>query len=430
MPTSEVKYWMWFSMVSGLKPETRTQLLECFGSAEAIFFATEADYRERLGYVGGDMVLLQDKSLERVRRAIEKCEQFGAGIMTIQDALYPVRLRNIYNPPYVLYIKGRIPVLDEEAAIAIVGTRKATPYGLKMGQRMGYEITKGGGLVVTGLAAGIDSAAAEGALRANGRCVGVLGVAIDEVYPAENWRLYQDVSAMGALVSEYPPGYRTMPGNFPQRNRIMSGISVGTLVIEAPPRSGALITAALALEQGRDLFAVPGNADAVNSKGANTLIREGAGLVMTGADVLAEYDKLFPDKIKLIKPSEAAIPQEGNARNTLEQPVPNARRIEDDKTEAAPENEEEKERGGEDQTKKEIDKVNNREYIDLSEMLESLTEVQLLVVGAIEKSGTHVDDIIRNTELPAQDVLAELTMLMIEGVVREASGKRFFLNVR
>jgi DNA processing protein len=215
--------------------------------------------------------------------------------MTLHDGDYPARLTNIPDPPLVLYIRGRLPALDEEAAVAVVGTRSCTPYGLKAAERIGYELARHGCLVVSGLARGIDSAAAKGTLRAGGRVVGVVGSGLDIVYPPENKKLFDDVAAVGAIVSEYPPGSPAAPRHIPQRNTVMSGLSVGVTVIEAPEKSGALITATHALEQGRDVFAIPGNVDSPACKGSNNLLREGAVLVTTGREIAEEYAALFPD---------------------------------------------------------------------------------------------------------------------------------------
>lgn len=418
---SALKYWIWLSGLKGLSSKAKTLLLEHFGGVSEIFFADGAEYKTVEGLKPRDIEALGDKSLGRAMDILEKCEKENISILTIQDAAYPRRLTHIYDPPAVLYIKGRLPAMDEEAAIAVVGTRKATAYGLKMGTRIGYEVTKGGGLIVTGLAAGVDSAAARGALRAGGRCVGVLGTAIDVVYPKFNQPLFDDVAATGALVSEYPPSAPTLPGNFPVRNRIISGLSVGVTVIEAPLHSGSLITAGLAQEQGRDVFAVPGNADSENSQGSNDLIRDGAKAVTRGSDILCEYEGLFPEKIRKLTSVQARIPQE-------QEQVPEPGSGE----EMASEKYEtgagfEKLRVA--STKKVFDKGNDIEYIDLQRQLENLTENQLKLVSVMTQPSMHIDDIIQLSSLPAQTALAEMTMLQISGVVIQEQGKRFSLNI-
>ena len=277
----------------------KESLLERFETPQGVYFASEDDYTTLEGITKRELEILKCKDESLAQKVMEVCARDHIQIITLQDAQYPERLKHIYDPPVVLYVKGQLPVVDSEVAIAMVGTRKATPYGLKMGRQLGFEATKGGALIISGLAAGIDSATAEGALQAGGSCIGVLGTAIDEVYPKFNTQLFDDVAAVGALVSEYAPGTKTGPEDFPLRNRIISGLSVGVTIIEAPLRSGALITASLALEQGRDVFAVPGNADSAACAGSNHLIKEGAKAVTEARDILEEYVGLFPGKLKL-----------------------------------------------------------------------------------------------------------------------------------
>ena len=423
---STLKYWVWLSALTELSPKTRFELLNIFGEPELLYHADENQLLERCRLSERERGILLDKSLSRANLILEKCHEEGISILTLQDAAYPKRLKSIYDPPVVLYVKGRLPAMDEQAAVAIVGTRKCSPYGLKMAQKLAAEITLGGGLVVTGLAAGADSAAAKGALLAGGSCIGVLGCAIDEVFPAWNTELFSDVAAVGALVSEYPQGTPGASHHFPERNRIMSGLSVGAVIVEAPERSGAMITAAMALEQGREVFAVPGNADAPNSFGTNKLIREGATLVTRGWDVLEEYEHRFPARLSKPDAARAAAvesmdkgeretPTHPQRESRHERPLETGRgfaklRVKTDR--------------------KRIDNKNPREYSDLREQLQTLTEPQIKNISAIYEASKHVDDIIDATGLPASAVLSELTILQIKGFVSAESGKRFSLNIR
>ena len=279
-----LKYWVWLAELPRLKGPFRLALLRHFGSPEDIFFADREELLLAEDVPPGQAELALNRDLSAADRILADCQRLGQRILTIQDAEYPQRLRNIFDPPLVLYVKGRMPVMDEEAAIAVVGTRECTPYGTACGERLGRELAASGAVVVTGLARGVDSAAARGALRAGGSVVGVTGGGLDVVYPPENGDLYADVAATGVLLSEYPPGSPPDKAHFPVRNRIMSGLSVAALVVEAPGHSGALITARLALEQGREVYAVPGPIDAPDSVGCNRLIRDGAGLAAEGWD--------------------------------------------------------------------------------------------------------------------------------------------------
>ncbi|MBR4057287.1 MAG: DNA-processing protein DprA [Oscillospiraceae bacterium] len=408
---SALSYWIWLSERKGLRPETREKLLDSFHDPQEIYFASEQELKA-LPLSGAELATLLDKSLKAAQHILDSCVRLGVHIHTIRDAAYPNRLRNIYDPPLLLYVLGRLPAIDDMAAIAVVGTRSATPYGIKMGRRMGYELTKGGAIVVSGLAEGVDSAAAQGALRAGGSCIGVLGTGIDQVYPRFNQPLFEDVQTVGALVSEYPPGAPITKGTFPRRNRILSGLSCGVVVIEAPEKSGALITAARALEQGRDLFAVPGNADSPNCEGSNALIKDCAKAVTGGADVLCEYVHLY-EGVRLLSGVEARIPQE-------EEPVA------DRKAEAPVKEEKTFFRF---RSKRETKPLPQPKAVPVRAVLEGLSEQQLKIVAAMTKPSMHIDEIIENSGLSAAEALSEMTMLEIEGVVRQESGKYFSLNV-
>jgi len=207
--------------------------------------------------------------------------------ITIDDAEYPINLRNIHNPPRQLYVNGTLSE-EDKIAVAVVGSRRASIYGLQMAEQFGYELALRGVTVVSGMARGIDSAAHRGALKAKGRTIAVMGSGHDDIYPPENKELYKEIAATGAVVTEYEGDADPSPWHFPQRNRIISGLSIGVLVVEAAKNSGALITADLAAEQGREVFALPGKVSSVTSSGTNDLIKDGARLVQTVDDILEE----------------------------------------------------------------------------------------------------------------------------------------------
>ena len=301
-----LKYWVWLTTLPGLGERAKLQLLAHFGSPEEIYFAPEGELLLAEGITKLQAALLADKSLDRAEKVLEDCARDGQFLLTMDDAGYPARLRNIYDPPLLLYGKGSLPLFDDEVAVTVVGTRDCTPYGVRAASQLGYELARQGALLVSGMAKGIDGAAMRGALQAGGFTAAVLGGGVGVVYPAENRRLYEDIAATGVLLSEYPPGTEPLPGHFPVRNRIISGLSLAALVVEAPVRSGALITAHAALDQGRDVFAVPGPIDAAASVGCNRLIRDGAGLVMEAWDVLGTYRQRFPQKLR---PIRAAMPE-------------------------------------------------------------------------------------------------------------------------
>ena len=283
-----LKYWIWLAEKRGVRRQTKLALTQRFETPEELYYAEEDEVLLTEGITREEAAALEDKDLRRAEAILETCERRDYRILTIADAGYPRRLRNIFDPPILLYCRGRLPLIDEEAAIAVVGTRSYTPYGALCAGKLGGQLAAGGAVIVTGLAHGIDSLAARAALRNGGRVLGVLGCGLDVVYPRGSEELYEDVAAAGALITEYAPGTLPLSGNFPVRNRILSGLSVAVLVVEAPERSGALITANTALEQGREVFAVPGPIDAPGSAGCNRLLRDGAGLVSEGWDLLRE----------------------------------------------------------------------------------------------------------------------------------------------
>lgn len=385
-----LKYWVWLAEL-GLSVPFRLALLRQFGTPEAVFFAEEEEILLTEGVTREQAALLKNHDLGAANRILADCERLNLRILTIQDAEYPNRLRNIYDPPCLLYMKGRLPLFDEEMAVAVVGTRKCTPYGTACGEKLGYDLTRGGAIVVSGLAAGVDAAASRGALRSGGVTVGVAGCGLDIRYPAENRDLYDDIAAAGVLLSEYPPGSPPDGWHFPVRNRILSGLCVATVVVEAPLRSGALITAGTALEQGRDVFAVPGPIDAPASMGCNRLIRDGgAGIVTEAWDVLREYTERFPEKLRQLESRKAPEVRGYQARQKTPEPRPVPPDVEPD----------------------------------------GLTDDQIALLQILPaEEPALADDLIDRSGIPARRVLSALTVLEIDGLVRQHSGKRYTRTV-
>ena len=394
---SQLKYWVWLSTLGGVGAVTAAALLRHFGTPENVYLAKAEDYMGIEGIKKADISRLLGKSLETANKTLQSCSQIGCRVITLQDADYPERLKNIYDPPITLYVKGNLPVIDDEPVVSIVGTRSCTPYGLKATENISYQLALHGLIVTTGLARGIDSAAARGAMRGGGRVIGVIGSGLDIVYPPENKELFEDVVNMGVIISEYPPGSMPLPAHFPARNRILSGISLGVTVIEAPKKSGALITASRALEQGRDVFALPGNVDARNCEGSNLLLREGAIPILSYEDIISEYAELFPDKI---------LPSDSQ-NDTLDRRSSAQRKTEEYKT----------------KVKKEIDNESMVEYIDLGEILNLLVGDEKLVAETIGNTAMLTDDIIIGSGLSAPQVLTALTMLEIKGFAKRENAE-------
>ena len=291
-------YWIWFAQLQKVPDQIKWMLLQHFQDPEEIYYAESSAFSGIEGLSRDAVAQLQQKDLTEAEKILQQCQEKELNILTIQDKAYPSKLRNIADPPMVLYYKGKLPDFEGNPVIGVVGTRKASAYGLNTAKKMGYQIARCGGIVVSGMAHGIDGMAMDGALTADKTTVGVLGCGADMIYPLSNRKLFRDVERYGCILSEFPPETPAYKWNFPRRNRIISGVSNGVLIVEAPARSGALITADRALEQGRDVFVVPGNVDLEGFAGSNRLLREGATFVSCGWDILSEYEVFYPDKVR------------------------------------------------------------------------------------------------------------------------------------
>ena len=286
---SDVKYWVGFNIVRGIGPARFQALLDHFGDVEAAWRAP-ADELKRAGLDRRSVdSLLETRNKISLDDEMGRIERAGVHVLTWQDDAYPPQLRHIHSPPPVLYVKGELRS-EDEWAVAVVGTRRATVYGKEATRTLASDLARNGVTIVSGLARGIDAQAHRAALEAGGRTIAVFGSGLDIIYPSEHKKLAQAVVENGALISEYALGTPPEGSNFPPRNRIISGLSLGVVIVEAGVRSGALITADFAAEQGREVFAVPGNIFHRGSQGTNRLIQQGAKLVLSVEDVLEELN--------------------------------------------------------------------------------------------------------------------------------------------
>jgi len=352
------------AMVPGVGPRTRRELLERFGSAEAVLDAAPSELRGVFG-VGPklcDRIATARDEID-AEAEIALCQERGVEILVDLDDAYPRMLREIHDPPGVLFVRGQLDPQDA-LAIGIVGTRHATPYGLAQAERLAGSLARAGLTIVSGLARGVDGAAHRGALAAGGRTLAVLGSGVLNIYPPEHAKLAEEVAEHGGLLSEAAPRAAPMAGVFPQRNRIISGLSLGVIIIEAGDRSGALITARLANEQGREVFALPGRVDNRNARGCHRLIRDGARLVETADDVLEELGPLV----------EAAPRDDGPAV---------------------------------------------RHPAELK-----LNELEQQVLAAIDTEPTAIDHVVGATGLPVHRVLSTVSVLEMRRLVRRVSGSQ------
>lgn len=361
---------MALNMIEHVGPVRLRQLLESFGTPEAILAASKSQLMHVHG-IGEDTATAISNWETTIDLAAElkRINEFGCHVLIASDEGYPPLLRQIYDPPIVLYVKGKLTANDKNA-VAIVGSRQTTHYGLEVARKFGYQLAYVGVTVVSGGARGIDTAAHQGALSGNGRTVAVLGTGINLVFPAENAELYERIAASGAVITQFPFNRAADKQSFPIRNRIVAGMTLGTVVVEANLTSGALITARFANDQGRQVFAVPGRIDSPRSKGCHALIKEsGAKLCESAEDILSEFEYLFP-------PSNRPSAEAGRPALTL-------------------------------------------------------SESEQKVYDALaDNDELAIDEVIRGTGLPASTVSVALLSLEMKKLVKQLPGKLFLRNTR
>src|ERR1700692_2080418 len=308
VPATHILEWRAIWLTSGLGPTKARKLVDHFGGVEAVFHTSLTELESTGIQAVSAQSLATGRSAELAREEFAKAAAAGVTVLSAEDLCYPPRLKEIYDPPLVLYVRGNPEVL-RQPGIAVVGTRHPTPYGSGMAERLACDLAAQGLVIISGMARGVDTASHRGAISAKGKTIAVFGTGVDVIYPKENSRLSEQILALGgALISEFPLGTASFPQNFPIRNRIISGMSIGVIVLEAAEYSGTRITARCALEQNRDVFAVPGNVTNKNSWGPNTLIKQGAKLVATWDDVWED----LPPEVKLALTPPPA-PESGDA---------------------------------------------------------------------------------------------------------------------
>lgn len=382
------RFSIWFSLVRGLKDEYIRALEAAFGTAENIFRASKEDITDVIPQARG-MVLddLFNKDLKRAEKICRDSQLIGSRVIGIMDDDFPELLRQIPDPPLILYVKGTLPDVDRHMTLGMVGQRKATPAGLKHAGEMAYAFSRSGVIVVSGMAAGVDSASHVGALDGGSPTIAVFGTGIDGCYPATNADLKRRIIENGAVISEYPPGTVGKAFNFPRRNRIISGLSRGVLVVEARKRSGSLGTAARTLEQNRDLFAIPGPIESDDYAGTNLLIKQGAFAVTEPSDVLEFYG------YRPVKEAETYIPAPPEPVAPLPKPVP-APTVDD-------------------------------AHGDIEENIPDGPDRDILLAV---REKIHIDDLISKMGMDPAELLSRLTMLEIEGRVVQHPGSFYELS--
>ncbi len=385
------------NMIQGVGLKTVQILRDVFGSAAHALQATSDELSKIDRLTPAMQDILRRKPVQYpIERELELIEEYGCQVLTLYDTAYPALLKEIDTPPIVIYIRGEL-TSEDSLSLALVGSRDAKDYGRKASYRLSYQLAQRGLTIVSGLAKGIDTAAHRGALESGGRTLAVMGSGLSFVYPAANTDLAEKITASGALISEFPMETTPKPNNFPRRNRIISGLTLGTVVVEASNRSGALITARLAGEQGREVFAVPGEIFSELSTGTHRLINNGAKLVNTVDDLLNELPR---HTVNQIQSAASASPMS----NVETEPSPEAPVVEK-RTAAQP----------------------SIEVEQPSQVTPppDLTPDEKTVFDAIEDPSSHIDTIARATQLPIGQVSSVLLMLELKGVVQQLPGKRF-----
>jgi len=364
--SEDTKDWIILNMIPSVGSSISRRLVKFFGSPSAVLMASLRELSMVRGVTPSVCQNIIDyRDSIQVDRELDLINQYNCKVITIADENYPSSLKAIYDPPPILYVKGNLLPADSYA-ISVVGTRNATTYGIKVAEQLSGQLASRGITIVSGMAHGIDTFAHNGALNAKGRTIAVMGCGLDIIYPAENSSLFEKIISSGAVISELPMGTKPHRGMFPRRNRIISGMSLGTLVVEASKQSGAMITVDCALEQGREVFAVPGQIFSDTSKGTNELIKQGAKLVDSVEDILNEL------------PSYAFQSSENES-------------------------------------------LKNEDAIIESQ----LSQEESAIWKVINSSPIHIDDISRRSALPIYKVSSTLVMLELKGLVQQLAGKMF-----
>lgn len=401
MSICPVEYWIWMQNSLGVGART-DEILSYFETPENLYNAGSKEWRLSGLFTPKKIEALKSTTPSETGKILNECRQKGYNIITPDNPLFPERLRTLSDMPLVLYGIGDCSVLSDVVSIGVVGTRNASPYGIQVAQKLSYALASSGATVVSGGALGVDSEAHAGAMLAKGRTLAFLGCGLSFGYLKENASLRRAITRYGAVVSEYPPFAPAGRMTFPIRNRLISGVSLGVVVIEAGVKSGSLITANCALEQGRDVFAIPGDIVRSSFDGTNHLIKNGAKPVFSAEDILIEYESLYGDLFDISKsrvPLSAVEYVEYRKKKTG-----NVRSAKPDK--------------------KSAEEIINPP-VERKELPEYISEEAKCVYAVLNEKETHIDDIVRKTDLKMNVVLSSLTELELSGFVELVSGKKY-----
>ncbi len=398
MSVCPVEYWIW--MQNSLGAGARTdEILSYFETPENLYNAGSKEWRLSGLFTQKKIEALKSSTPSQTGAILKECREKGYSIITPDSNFFPDRLKNLSDMPLVLYGIGDCSVLKDIVSIGVVGTRNASNYGIQVAQKLSYTLAASGATIVSGGALGVDSEAHAGAMLAKGRTLAFLGCGLSFGYLKENAALRRAITRYGAVVSEYSPFAPASRASFPIRNRLISGVSLGVVVIEAGVKSGSLITANCALEQGRDVFAVPGDIVRSSFDGTNHLIKNGAKPVFSGEDILSEYEYLYGDLFDIEK---SKVNLSDVAYVDYRKPKPKSQPK---------------------QYKRE--EIVTEKVVEKKELPQDISNEAKIVFGVLNENGTHIDDIVRETNLKMNIVLSSLTELELSGLVELISGKKY-----
>ena len=391
---TDIDYWLWLSLKKAMTAEKIQKLLTYIPTPKEMYNMSKDKLSKIKGFDKRTVAVLSDKRLDRVMEVRGLCSKYNIKVLTFDSPNYPENLRHIPAPPYVLYTRSTKQInLNEYIRIAIVGNRESTQYGEKIAQDFAYNLARNGIVVVSGMAKGIDTSAHRGSINAGGLTVAVMGCGLDKAYPKENKDLMEKIIETGIAISEYPPNDKPDGWHFPQRNRIISGLSQGTLVVEAPKHSGSLITARYALEQDKDLFAVPGDINQERSAGTNNLLKEYAIPVTSARDIFDYYSIENFEISNIIKLQK-------------EKGLTEKREYKESKT-------------------AEIKKADIN-----SDFYKDLTEKEKHIISKLSTEPINFEELLLLTEIPANELTSMITLLEIKGKIKTHAGKNFTLNTQ
>ncbi|MFI3252977.1 MAG: DNA-processing protein DprA [Eubacteriales bacterium] len=408
---SSVMYWLWLATRKGMTPQLGRELFHAYEDSIEKLYLAQKQSLSSFGLKPEIVKALENKSLDIPQKLLEDCNKYHQSIITYQDAIYPQKLKELINPPLLLYAKGNLPLIDETLSLCMVGAREASPYGVYEATEIALTLASAGVLLVTGMAQGIDTAVVQGALKSGKPLVSVVAGGMDKIYPKQNKFLYEDVASIGVLLSEYPPESEHHKTHFRPRNRILCGLSDGVMIVECLRRGGTMMTAQIAEEQQRDLFALPASIRSPLSEGPHQLIKNNqAQLVTCGEDILHFYQNRYPLlRQPLSKDKRLQRVKDANGHSTMT---------------------EKKKSPVQTPKEKEIRTVESENIIPVSKQKSLFTDDQITLLHTLGEEEMAMDILVEKSQIPAKRTLSAMTLLEMGGQVKEVSSGRFQSMVR